>query len=139
MTASENLSYKSILYTIVPDGAVATSGNGPLTFSVWNVTGRIIGVEVGSPAFAANTGSLYVIASGGALWNQNRTVAQVNGVAQVRTFYPIKEFVRSANQGTLVSGIAYSEMEYPFVDGYPIGLATSGTFGGTGTFVLYYQ
>ena len=116
----------------------ALSGNTTFVFSTWGVTGRILGVEVGSSGFTAATGSLYIVASGNT-FSQNRTVAIVNGIAQVRTFYPLKEFSRSANQGTLLSGVAYSDVEHPLVDGDAIGLASSGTFGGTGLFILYYQ
>lgn len=126
----------SMVFTISPDGDVATSGNGPLTYGAWPVTGKILGVEIGSPAFDSNTGSLYVIGSNPALGE--RTIAQVNGLAQERTYYPIKEFQRSSNQGTLVSGIAYSEMDNPIVAGEAVGLATSGTFNGEVTAILYY-
>jgi hypothetical protein len=129
---------QSLRYTLVPDVSVATSGNTALTFSAWPVTGRILGVEVGSPAFNSATGSLYLIASGNT-WNQNRTIATINGIAQARTIYSIVSYQRGTDQGTILSGTNWSSTEHPLVDGDAIGLATSGTFAGTGLFIVYYQ
>ena len=137
MTEVGGPSIKSLRYLIAsPTGAL--SGNLPLTFNAIPVTGRIIGVEVGSAAFTTATGSMYVIASG-ATHAQNRTIATINGVAQTRTYYPITQFQRSSSQGTLLSGLAWSAMEYPLIDGDQIGIAGSGLFGGSALIMVYYQ
>ena len=130
--------FGSIRFTGSSPGGTATSGNIALSYNAIPVTGRIVGLELGSPAFDSATGSLYMFASG-ATWNNTRLVAQINGLAQDRTYYPITAFQRNNVQGTLLSGVAYSATEYPLVDAQQIGLATSGTFNGTAQFILYYE
>ncbi|MBI4145510.1 hypothetical protein HY493_04900 [Candidatus Woesearchaeota archaeon] len=129
-------SFKSIRFTLVPNASIAASGNAVTSFSAESVTGRIIGMEVGSPAFSASTGSLYVIASG-STWNQNRQVTLIKGIGQSRAFYDTSVFRQV--EGASVSGTATSALIHPFVDGDAIRLTSSGTFGGTGNIVLFYQ
>jgi hypothetical protein len=130
-------SIKAVYFIGSSPGGLAASGNIPVAYSTWQVNGRIIGVEVGSPAWSAATGSLYVLASGTS-WNQNRTIATINGIGQARTYYPLKEFSRSTNQGTLLSGIAYSDADYPVIAGDAIGIAGSGMFGGPAVKIAVY-
>lgn len=110
--------------------ATATSGNVPLSFNATQITGRIIGIEIGSPAFAAATGSLTIFSSG-ATWNNNRIVAQINGIPQDRAFIPIVQYQQSSTNGAVISGLGGGVVNYPVVDGEQIGVATSGTYGGT--------
>lgn len=131
-------SIKVVYLTGSSPGGTATSGNIAPTYSAWQINGRLIGVEVGSPAWDAATGSLYVLASGTS-WNTLRTVAQINGIAQIRTYYPVKEFSRSAPQGTSLSGVGYSDADYVVVAGDAIGIAGSGLYnGGNVRVAIYY-
>ena len=137
MTEFGGGSIKSLRFTL-SSPATATSGNVVLTYNSIPVTGHIIGIEIGSPAFDAATGSLYMISSG-TTWGTTRDVAQINGITAVaRTFYPIVQFARSHNQGTILSGLAYSATVSPYVDGEQIGLATSGTYNGTNVLAIVY-
>lgn len=125
---------KSLRFTLTSP-VTATSGNVVLAYNPIPVSGRIVGIEVGSPAFGANTGSLYVIASG-ATWNQTRLVTQVNGIAQARTYYSIFEYAQV--KGASVSGTTGPVLFNPVVDGDQIGIATSGTYGGTNVLAIVY-
>ena len=130
--------YKSLRYTGSSPGGTATSGNIALTYSPFLVTGRIIGIEFGSPMFDTATGSLYLFSSGNT-WNGTRLVAQVNGVPQGRNWYPLVQYNRDATQGNLISGLGGNNLEHPFVDGEQLGIALSGTFnGGNALFIVHY-
>ena len=130
---------KSVRFTLVPP-TTATSGNVALTFNPEPIIGQIIGFEIGSPAFDAATGSLYVFCSGTNWPGGNRQVFQQNGVTAIlRTFYPIVEFQRNSIQGTLLSGVAYSATDNPWVVSEAVGFAASGTYNGTGNILLYYK
>lgn len=130
---------QSINYPVrVPNPDIAGSGTTALTYSAWAVTGRLIGLEVGSPAFGAAAGSLYIVLSGGG-WPQTRLATLVKGIAQSRTYYDLSVFRQvegaSTSGGVITGG---GKLFYPIANGDAVGIATSGTYGGTGTFVLYY-
>jgi hypothetical protein len=125
---------KSLVFSLTSP-ATATSGNVTTDYNPIQIVGRIVGIEVGSPAFGAATGSMWVTASG-ATFAQTREVARVNGVGQARAYYPMAQYQRDAATGTAISGLGGCKVEYPLVDGEQVCVSVSGCYGGAAVKVI---
>ena len=115
------------------------SVSGVLTsqYTSYPINGALLGWEIGSPAFLATNGSIWLQTSGG---NQDRILWQWNTLPQTRTaVYPRSQLVSSAN-GTAINNSSGNIWVEQVVGGEVLSVAGSGCFSGTNVpLTLFYQ